>query len=119
MRRALIVTANRYSHYTQLRYCHADGHLLRRSLAELCGYDREGVISHLELDLTVSRSGTIRTKDAERFHELLLARTITPEDFTQVMSALVEVSAAISRRDFPFDGSMADWRPRECDGVSP
>jgi hypothetical protein len=52
MRRALIVTANNYLHYTPLRYCHGDGHLFRRSLTEWCGYDREGVISHLELDLT-------------------------------------------------------------------
>lgn len=52
MHRALIVTANCYSHYTPLQYCHVDGHLLRCTLEKWCSYDRHGVISHIKLDRT-------------------------------------------------------------------
>jgi hypothetical protein len=52
MHRALIVTANCYTHYTPLQYCHVDGQLLRHTLEKWCSYDQSGVISHLKLDRT-------------------------------------------------------------------
>lgn len=50
MRCALIVRANRYSHYGPLRYCHTDGHVLAHTLTSLCDYDRRCTVRHLKLD---------------------------------------------------------------------
>jgi hypothetical protein len=53
MRCALIVSANRYTNYGPLRYCHTDGHLLAQTLTSFCDYDRRCTVRHLKLDREV------------------------------------------------------------------